>query len=83
MKSNLDFISSTQHVRNALDSNTLTAGIFIDFQKAFDTVDHSILLNKLEHYGVTGIANDWLTLYLTNRLQFVSIMNVITSDNSQ
>ena len=47
--------------------------IFIDLQKAFDTVDHTILLKKLAHYGIRGLANDWFKAYLNNRYQFVSI----------
>ena len=43
--------------------------------KAFDTVDHSILLAKLEHFGIRGITNEWFTSYLSNRQQFVSINN--------
>ena len=66
-------ISLTDHIRYALDNNNLACGIFIDLQKAFDTVDHKILLKKLAHYGVRGLANDWFKSYLSNRHQFVSI----------
>ena len=66
-------IDLTENIRNALDNNLFAVGIFIDLQKAFDTVDHNILLNKLEHYGIRGITNKWFESYLTNRLQYVSI----------
>ena len=46
-------------------------GIFIDYRKAFDTVDHAIILGKLDHYGIRGSALDWLDSYLCNRQQFV------------
>ena len=42
-------------------------------QKAFDTVDHQILLAKLNHYGIRGVLNDWFKSYLSNRHQYVSI----------
>ena len=42
-------------------------------QKAFDTVDHQILLAKLNHYGIRGVSNDWFKSYLSNRNQYVSI----------
>ena len=66
-------ISITEDIRNALDNNNFACGVFIDLQKAFDTVDHKILLNKLEFYGVRGLTNLWFKSYLTNRKQFVSI----------
>ena len=66
-------LSLTENIREALDNNSFACGIFIDLQKAFDTVDHSILLKKLHHYGIRGLANNWFQSYLTNRKQFVSI----------
>ena len=51
--------------------DNLHAG-FIDLKKAFDTVSHDILLEKLNHYDIRGIANDWFRSYLSDRTQFVS-----------
>ena len=63
----------TEDIRQALDNNRFSCGVFIDLQKAFDTVDHSILLKKLEYYGIRGVANNWFQSYLKNRKQYVSI----------
>ena len=48
-------------------------GVFIDLQKAFDTVNHEIILEKLNHYGIRSKANDWFRSFLTNRIQYVLI----------
>ena len=63
----------TETIRNAIDNGKYACGAFVDLQKAFDTVDHSILLKRLSHYGVRGIANTLFKSYLTNRYQSVSI----------
>ena len=55
----------------AIDHRKFTAGIFLDLAKAFDTVNHDILLNKLKHYGVRGLALEWIKSYFTNRQQYV------------
>jgi len=64
-------ITLTEAIRSALDSNEYAVGIFLDLQKAFDTVEHSILIKKLEHYGIRGTENDLLKSYLTGRCQCV------------
>ena len=69
-------INITEYIRKALDLGKFACGIFIDLQKAFDTVDHKILLKKLEHYGIRGNANSWFRSYLSNRQQYVSISGI-------
>ena len=59
----------------AIDNNKFAIGIFIDFAKAFDTVNHQILLSKLYHYSVRGIAHKWITSYLTNRKQYCTFQS--------
>jgi len=59
-----------------LDEREIVAGIYLDLQKAFDTVDHYILLNKVYKYGIRGKVWDWFKSYLTNRKQFVAIGDI-------
>ena len=66
-------INLTESIRESLDEGSFGCGIFVDLQKAFDTVNHKILLHKLEYYGIRGICNDWFKSYLSDRKQFVSI----------
>ena len=58
-------------------NNKFSMGIFIDLSKAFDTLDHKILIDKLYRYGIRGIPLDWFISYLENRQQYVKI-----SDNT-
>lgn len=62
-------------VKNEVENNETSIGIFLDLSKAFDTIDHNILLYKLEHYGFRGITLEWFKSYLTNRKQFTSFNN--------
>ena len=66
-------------ITESIKTKNVTASIFIDLQKAFDTIDHSILCHKLDQYGIRGVANDLLSNYLFNRKQFVQIDNTISS----
>ena len=68
-------INITERIRERLDEREFACGVFVDLQKAFDTVDHEILLSKLDHYGIRGTENAWFRSYLSGRSQFVQISN--------
>ena len=64
-----------------MDVKLFTCGIFLDLKKAFDTINHSILLKKLNHYGIRGIINDWFSLYLLGRSQVTEIDSNLSTIN--
>ena len=63
---NLATIELMTKITDAIDNNEYKVGVFLDLAKAFDTVNHEILLKKLEHYGIRGIVNEWFKNYLSN-----------------
>ena len=65
-------ISLIELIKKYLENGDFVCGIFIDLQKAFGTVNHEILLSKLDHYGIRGFTNDWFRSLLCNRKQYVS-----------
>ena len=61
----------TRSINDSFDKSEYTLGIFIDLSKAFDTIDHQILIKKLELYGITGVVLKWVKSYLNNRKRFI------------
>lgn len=74
----------SEKVYDILENQKFAIATFLDLSKAFDLVNHSFLLQKLTHYGIRGVAYDWVNSYLNNRKQFVhynstqsSMLNII------
>lgn len=61
----------TQSIFNTIENESIPLGLFLDLSKAYDTINHEILLNKLELYGIRGVAREWMRSYLCNRKQMV------------
>ena len=66
-------LSVTERWRLALDESNIIGVVFIDFRKAFDCVNHTVLMDKLHSIGISGSFYDWLLNYLDNRKQFVTV----------
>lgn len=66
------------NVTKNMDAGNFSLAIFIDLQKAFDSLDHKLLLNKLAHYGIRGVALEWFSSYLSQRKQYVSYENSLS-----
>jgi retron-type reverse transcriptase len=74
----MSLLNIQNKITEAIDKNEYALGIFLDLSKAFDTVNHNILLKKLESYGVRGVALSWFEDYLNNRKQQVKCNNTFS-----
>jgi len=81
LSTNSAILQLVDKLNKALDENKVTIGVFLDLSKAFDTIDHHILVTKLENYGVRGTVNHWFKSYLQNRSQYTILEN--THSNSR
>ena len=72
-------VEISDNLKKAIDNNLYTCGVFLDFAKAFDTVNHQILLKKSEAYGIRGIPLKRFTNYFFNRQQYISLNSVESS----
>ena len=72
-------IQIVDQISNSFEKNHFTLGIYIDFLKAFDTLDHVIVIKKLDHYGVKGRNLLWFKIYLNNCREFITYDNSSTS----
>ena len=63
-----------------LDEKLYTCALFIDLSKAFDTVDHTILIKKLQHYGIRGVALDLIKSYLSDRRQYTRVNGINSNE---
>ena len=81
LSTSMALLELIDNLSKSIDDRKLTLGVFIDLAKAFDTVDHRVLLSKLQHYGIRGIALSWFQNYLTNRKQYTVIDNAESSQS--
>ena len=71
-------IHLTEKIKRAIENNEFTIGIFLDLSNVFDTVNHKILLQKMESYGIRGMPYKWFQNYLTDREQIVKFNNILS-----
>ena len=71
--SNHTTVNLVEIIKKYIDNDNYVYSMFIDLEKAFDTVDHQVLLQKLYHYGIRGLAHNWFQSYLFNRQELVFI----------
>ena len=76
----LAILDMCDKIIESFEKGEFACNIFLDFAKAFDTVNHNILIDKLEHYGIRGVAKEWFKSYLSNRHQKVKIGNSMSNE---
>ena len=75
-------VKLVDQIYESFEKDHHTLGVFIDLSKAFNTVDQTILIKKLEMYGIKGINLAWFRSYLTNRIQYISISRNLEADTN-
>ena len=75
-------LSIVDKIQKSIDNREYSCGIFLDLSKAFDTDNHEILILKLEHYGIRGVASDWFASYLSGRSQITVCGDSISTKQS-
>ena len=68
-------------ISNSFDNKDYTIGVLVDLSKAFDSINHQILLNKLSFYGIRGLQLTWFSNYLSNRQQYVNFNRTFSQRN--
>ena len=76
----LAILDMCNKITDSFENKEVACNIFLDFAKAFDTVNHNILISKLEFYGIRGLANDWFKSYLHNRCQRVKVGQYMSNE---
>ena len=69
-------------IRRNIDNGLMTGAVFLDFKKAFDSVDHSLLLDKLYNLGILDREHEWFANYLDGRKQIVDYQGILSAANS-
>ena len=79
VSTNNTLMSIIENTQTQLDEGKYCVGVSVNLKKAFDAIDHNILVRKLDYFGIKGIANKWFCSYLKKRKQFVSVQNNVSS----
>ena len=72
----------TSEILNSTENKLTSIAVYLDLSKAFDTLDYNILLRKLHHYGIRGIALDWFRSYLTDRKMYVDYKGITSKEHN-